>query len=144
MRPRSVRVDSESSDENGELPLGKKLKEEEISCEDFDSDEPLSYSLTEPTSVKKSSRNRPAVEIEVDDKTSLTPQNSTEFQDIFQEIQSTSKQDVANCSITPAPAHPIHYFFLSLLPELESITEKQRRRFQIRVLQLIDDIKRNE
>ncbi|XP_063536828.1 uncharacterized protein LOC134746391 [Cydia strobilella] len=37
--------------------------------------------------------------------------------------------------------HPMHYFFLSLLDEFDTMDERQIRQFKIRVLQVIDDIK---
>ncbi|KAJ8942852.1 hypothetical protein NQ314_009914 [Rhamnusium bicolor] len=37
--------------------------------------------------------------------------------------------------------NPIHHFFMSLLPEFESMTEDEIRSFKIRVMVLIDEIK---
>nr|XP_023015791.1 uncharacterized protein LOC111505243 [Leptinotarsa decemlineata] len=51
-------------------------------------------------------------------------------------------QDGANSDSKPKTSH-MHHFLLSLLPDLESMTEEQQRNIKLRIMILIDAVKSN-
>lgn len=71
-----------------------------------------------------------------------------EFEQVYLKDKSTRSQAAEETTV-PIPnmladPNPMGYFFMSLLPEFESMTEDQIRSFKIKVMILIDDIKSNK
>ncbi|XP_061719269.1 transcription factor Adf-1-like [Cydia pomonella] len=81
---------------------------------------------------------------EVDERTFFTEPSIINVVSRKRHISEDETIDYVKRKYNPEAAkstHPMHYFFLSLFDEFDTMDERQIRQFKIRVLQVIDDIK---
>lgn len=67
----------------------------------------------------------------------------TEVESTFLEYIKSKKLKATAEGSSPLTHSPLEHFFLSLMPDIESMTNEQVRRFKIEVMLLIDKIKSN-
>lgn len=129
-----------SSEEDAEGPgLRRRFKEEEISYDDKHIQDPLTNAHTVST-LDGNARKLPLLEIHIDDKQRIEYSNKqNDFDDSTHEMP-TASTSITNYVPTTSSTNPMHYFFLSLMPEFDTMTENQTRIFKIKVLQVLDEI----